>query len=93
MPQSSGGGWGFDQPEPHMIRARIRLTLPASTRDVARAILVGTEERAAPVDLLLYAWLAGIETVCWPLRIARDRALRDVLTMSLPLGFNSSPQA
>ena len=81
------------QPESDMVRPRIRFALAAASGNIARAILVGTEERAAPVDFLFYAWLARIETVCRPLRIARDGALRDVLTMNLPPGFNSSPQA
>src|SRR5580765_2760797 len=71
-----------------MIRPRIGLTLPATARDVACAILVGAEKRAASVHLLFHAGLAGIETVRRPLRIARERSLRNqrlIVVVAVPV--------
>src|SRR4029077_13908428 len=72
----------------HMVRARIGLALPAAACDVARAILIGAEERAASVHFLFYTGLAGIETVRRPLRIARERSLRNqrlIVVVAIPV--------
>src|SRR5262245_13689011 len=58
-----------------MVRAGVDVALAARAHHIARAVLVGAEERAAALDALLVVRLGWIERRGGTVRIARDAAL------------------
>ena len=66
----------FHAAEAEVIARGAHLALAARADHVARAVLVGAEERAAAVHALLLGRLGGIERSVRALRIARDAARR-----------------
>ena len=75
---------GFHAAEAEMVRAGADFALAARADHVARAVLIGAEERAAAVHALLLARLGGIEGCCRALRVARDAAGRGKAARSSP---------
>jgi hypothetical protein len=60
--------------EAKVISPGVWLSLAASARDVAGAILIGAQKRAAPVDKLLHARFRRIEAIGRPFRSECDLA-------------------
>src|SRR6185436_18129131 len=60
--------------ETEMIRSRVQHSLAASSRDVARAVLVGAKKRPSTMHTLLHSWFIRVETVGGPFRVHRDLA-------------------
>src|SRR5690348_6919781 len=48
-----------------VIRSGVEFSLAASTRDVARAVLVGAQKRASALHAFLYTRFIRIETIGW----------------------------